>query len=64
MSFSPVCDDLLDILACPACDERPNVELKDNKLFCPNCGRLYPIVNGIPLMIVEKAEKGEGKKGD
>lgn len=46
---------LLEILACPACDERPPVELKDDKLVCTTCGRRYPIENGIPVMLVEKA---------
>jgi len=47
--------ELLDILACPACDDRPRVEMTDSGLLCPRCGRVYPIDNGIPVMLVEKA---------
>ncbi|MCL5104470.1 MAG: Trm112 family protein [Armatimonadetes bacterium] len=49
--------ELLDILACPACDDRPGVELKDGVLQCPKCGRIYPIENGIPIMLVAKAKE-------
>lgn len=49
---------LLDILACPACNERPAVKLdeKNAKLICSMCGRRYPIREGIPVMLVEEAE--------
>ncbi|MBS3815590.1 MAG: Trm112 family protein [Hadesarchaea archaeon] len=41
--------DLLDILACPMC--KGDVELKEDKLVCEECGRKYPIENGIPNML-------------
>ncbi len=72
--------ELLDILACPACDTRPPVtlcllkadvaknvvekyreSLKDEEpvvtegLSCAACGRVYPIVSDIPVMLVEEA---------
>lgn len=49
--------ELLDILACPACEERPAVELSDdeNYLVCNQCGRHYPIRDGIPVMLVDEA---------
>ena len=46
---------LLEILACPACDERPPVVLRGEKLVCEKCGRQYPIKDGIPVMLVEEA---------
>jgi len=46
---------LLEILACPACDDRPPVKLKDKALVCEKCKRAYPIKDGIPVMLVEKA---------
>lgn len=46
---------LLEILACPACDDRPHVELKDDRLHCPRCGRSYPVRDGIPVMLVDEA---------
>lgn len=48
-------DKLLEILACPACEERPQVELKGNRLYCSKCGRMYPIRDGIPVMLVDEA---------
>ena len=47
--------DLLDILACPAC--QGDVELKDNKIVCKGCGRKYPIRDGVPVLLVDEAEK-------
>jgi uncharacterized protein YbaR (Trm112 family) len=47
--------ELLDILACPAC--KSDVELKENKIVCKGCGRKYPIKDGIPIMLIDEAEK-------
>lgn len=51
-------EDLLAILACPACKTR--VELVRNEwLVCqnPECRRKYPIVDDIPHMLVEEGDK-------
>jgi uncharacterized protein YbaR (Trm112 family) len=48
--------DLLEILACPACDTRPKVNLENDRLVCVECGRRYPIRDGIPVMLMEEAE--------
>lgn len=51
---------LLDVLACPVCKHHPlSMEvdkedekgIQEGKLTCPNCGRIYPISEGIPDMI-------------
>ncbi|MCB9757308.1 MAG: Trm112 family protein [Candidatus Omnitrophica bacterium] len=47
--------DLLRILACPAC--RGEIQHKDEKIVCLKCGRKYPIKSGIPVMLVDQAEK-------
>lgn len=47
--------ELLKILACPFC--RGEVQHKDDKIVCQKCGRRYPIKNGIPIMLVDEAEK-------
>lgn len=54
---SPVSKELLEILACPACDERPPLELVDEDAFlqCTSCKRKYPITDGIPQLVVEEA---------
>ncbi|MBI4354471.1 MAG: Trm112 family protein [Candidatus Omnitrophica bacterium] len=45
---------LLDILACPLC--KTEVKLDGDRLVCVQCGRRYPIRDGIPVMLVEEAE--------
>lgn len=50
--------ELLEILACPA-DKKP-VRLEGDRLVCTECGRRYPIVDDIPVMLVEEAELPEG----
>ncbi len=51
-------EDLLAILACPACKTR--VELVADKwLVCqnPECRRKYPIKDDIPIMLIEEGDK-------
>jgi len=51
-------EELLAILACPACKTR--VELVADKwLVCQNaeCRRKYPIRDGIPIMLIEEGDK-------
>jgi uncharacterized protein YbaR (Trm112 family) len=50
---------LLEILACPACEDRPPVKLQGEELICEKCKRAYPIKDGIPVMLIEKATKKE-----
>jgi uncharacterized protein YbaR (Trm112 family) len=49
--------DLLEILACPACDDRPPVreDEETQSLVCDACGRHYPVRDGIPVMLVDEA---------
>ncbi|MBI4372649.1 MAG: Trm112 family protein [Candidatus Omnitrophica bacterium] len=49
--------ELLEILVCPAC--KTKVVLKGESLLCTNaaCGLRFPIRDGIPVMLIEEAEK-------
>ncbi len=47
---------LLDVLACPACRGDVEYDVKNEKLICTECKKVYPVVNGIPVMLVEKSE--------
>lgn len=49
--------ELLDILACPAC--KSPVTQRGEWIVCQNaaCGLQYPIRNGIPVMLVDQAQK-------
>lgn len=52
--------ELLDILACPAC--KTPVRLEGEFLACDNCGRKYPIRDGIPVMLIEEGDKALAEK--
>jgi uncharacterized protein YbaR (Trm112 family) len=47
--------ELLEILACPACESRPPVRPNEDEteLVCTECGRRYPVREGIPVMLVD-----------
>ena len=49
--------ELLEILACPQC--KAPVKLEGDWIRCQNsqCGLRYPIRDGIPVMLIEEAEK-------
>lgn len=51
---------LLEILACPFC--KGDVSLEKEKIVCAACGRRYPIIEGIPVMLIEEAEIPEKKQ--
>jgi uncharacterized protein YbaR (Trm112 family) len=56
---------ILDQLACPAC--LGSLRIDSDRLVCALCGRGYPIVDGIPVLIAEASEpkrKGAGDSGD
>lgn len=46
---------LVQILACPACENRPSLRLDSDKLACDQCHRLYAIQDGIPILLVDEA---------
>jgi uncharacterized protein len=48
--------DLLDILACPVCKTPLKLAASD-QLECANCRRLYPIRDGIPILLESEAPK-------
>ena len=49
--------DLLEILRCPACAKENKGELdyyKESWLICKDCGRKYPVVDDIPVMLIDE----------
>lgn len=54
MALSP---DLLSILVCPACRGDLEYDSQAQTLTCQRCRLRYPVLNDIPVMLVEKAEK-------
>lgn len=60
--------DLLDILRCPNCVQEKEGLLKlvkESWLVCQECGRKYPIIEDIPIMLIDEGNKwvstGEGE---
>ena len=51
-------EELLAILACPACKTRVQL-VADKWLVCqnPECRRKYPIKDDIPIMLIEEGDK-------
>lgn len=54
--------DLLEILRCPVCVREPGKEgmldlVKETWLVCQDCGRKYPIVEDIPVMLIDEGDK-------
>jgi uncharacterized protein YbaR (Trm112 family) len=47
--------ELLDILACPVCKAEIKLTADKTGLKCGECHRVYPIKEGIPVMIPEEA---------
>jgi uncharacterized protein YbaR (Trm112 family) len=52
--------ELLEILACPVC--KTKVREEGDRLVCTECGRRYPVRDGIPIMLVDEAEQPQEKK--
>jgi uncharacterized protein len=47
--------DLLDIIACPKCKGDLVLTEKEDGLICNKCKLLYPIRDGIPVMLIDEA---------
>lgn len=49
--------DILDILACPKCHGPLTILERDEceGLDCPSCAVVYPVREGIPVLLVEEA---------
>jgi uncharacterized protein len=49
---------LAAILVCPVDKSGLNENETTSHLVCSECGRQYPVVDGIPIMLVEEAVGG------
>jgi uncharacterized protein YbaR (Trm112 family) len=61
----PIDRELLEILACPACRTEVRPTADGAALLCRACRRRYPIVDDIPIMLIEEAtlEPEDGPEG-
>lgn len=55
-----VSKELIEILRCPNCVQESTGELefyKEAWFICNECGRKYPVVDDIPVMLIEVGDK-------
>ena len=55
-----VSQELLEILRCPACVREKDGLLalvRESWLVCQDCDRKYPIVDDIPVMLIDEGDK-------
>jgi uncharacterized protein len=52
---------MLDILVCPVAECRKPLKLSadDSSLQCTGCRRIYPIRDGIPILLIDQAQMPE-----
>jgi hypothetical protein len=46
---------VLEILCCPSCRGTVGLLPDGDGLECVSCGRIYPILDGIPVMLIEES---------
>lgn len=56
--------ELLDLLVCPNCrGPVEHLEAEDRMVCRGECGYRYPVRDGIPVMLIDEAEKpGRGRR--
>jgi uncharacterized protein YbaR (Trm112 family) len=57
----PIDPRLLEILVCPACHGDLRTVGADDGLECHSCGRIYPVRDGIPVMLIDEASAPTGE---
>ena len=55
----PLSDELLALLVCPKCRGDLRYDRAAETLICEACALRYPVVDGVPVMLPEEAEKIE-----
>jgi uncharacterized protein YbaR (Trm112 family) len=58
VTLSPL---LLEVLVCPECKSSLTVDETSSELVCDDCGLIYPIRDGIPIMLVSAARRPDGE---
>ena len=51
-----VSQELLDILACPKCKQPVQINAAGTGLICAPCSLEYPIMDDIPVMLIDEAK--------
>jgi len=56
--MSLIDEKLAEVLVCTVDKADLEEDTDANRLQCTECGRRYPVEDGIPIMLVERAEGG------
>lgn len=48
-------EDFLAMLVCPACKKPLVLKVDPEILKCAECGRAYPVRDGVPVLLVDQA---------
>lgn len=48
--------ELLEILCCPKCKGDLDYDVVKSTLRCTKCGKVYPVKNDIPILLVDDDE--------
>jgi uncharacterized protein YbaR (Trm112 family) len=57
----PIDAEFLRILACPACKSELS-QRADDRLYCAECRRSYPVRDDIPILLIDEAIVEEREK--
>lgn len=52
--------EILEVVVCPACHGQLSLDSTAGAVRCGECGKSYPIVDGIPVLLVSRAHSGSG----
>jgi uncharacterized protein len=54
-SFNKFDERVLEQLACPVCYGALRLGISEQDIVCGGCGRSYPFLDGIPVLIADRA---------
>ena len=57
--------ELREIIRCPACGTFAAEDLEagqPQQLTCTGCGNVYPVRDGVPILLVDEARTAEGDR--
>ena len=54
-----IAKEILEILVCPVCKKPVVPSVAQDSLKCPQCRRVYPVRDDIPIMLVDEARVDE-----
>jgi len=46
--------EVLEMIVCPACHGQ--LDVREHDVWCTQCGKSYPIEDGIPVLLIERAK--------